>query len=411
MTRVFIAVRHSLHPHYFYGNLWSSNFYPALKGLNCEIIESQVDLLAASRFMQISHNFTIEEDETRSGITQQIIDEVKKAHQKSKIDLFLSYFYNSHFNPSGFDQIHQLGIPTVNFYCNSIHQFDLVREIAAKVNYSWHTERNARDKYLQAGANPIWIQMAGNPTLYYPVSFIQRKSATCFVGQRYADRDRHIAYLLKQQIPVDVYGSGWGNPNDFSDSNHSKNNHSHTASTYLGRSISQPGSFASYRNLIQGNLSRLGILRGTYRTLQQLQHRVASRKLRPLVSQAARGYADNIPETFASYEVILNFSNVWSDSYPGSPLVPHVRLRDFEAPLCRTCYLTGYSDEIGEFYELGQEIDTYQSPEELTDKVHFYLSHPQEADHLRAAGYQRAIRDHTWVNRFQELFTKIGLKS
>ena len=409
--KIFTAVRHSLNPDYFYGSLWCRNFYPALRQLNCEIIESQVDLVPASCFMQVGNNFTPREQEVRSQITQGIIDEVRQAHRQSPIHLFLSYFYNSHFDPAGFSEIHQMGILTVNFYCNSIHQFELVSQIAPKVNYAWHAEKLAKESYLKVGANPVWVQMGANPDVYHPIENISRQSKACFVGQRYADRDRHIAYLLKQQIPVDVYGSGWGSPNNFSDSNHSKNNHSHTASTYLGRSISQPGSFASYSNLIQGNLSRLGILRGTYRTLQQLQNRLASRKLRPLVSQAARGYADNIPETFASYEVILNFSNVWSDSYPGSPLVPHVRLRDFEAPLCRTCYLTGYSDEIGEFYELGQEIDTYQSPEELTDKVHFYLSHPQEADHLRAAGYQRAIRDHTWVNRFQELFTKIGLKS
>jgi len=88
-----------------------------------------------------------------------------------------------------------------------------------------------------------------------------------------------------------------------------------------------------------------------------------------------------------------------------------VRLRDFEAPLCRSCYLTGYTEEIAEFYELGKEIDTYQSPEELVDKVKFYLNHPKEAENLREAAYQRAKRDHTWVNRFEELFEKIGLNS
>ena len=116
-----------------------------------------------------------------------------------------------------------------------------------------------------------------------------------------------------------------------------------------------------------------------------------------------------ISQTFGRYEVVLNFSNVWADGRPGSKLIPHVRLRDFEAPMCRTCYLTGHTEEITGFYEIGKEIDTYRNSEELIEKTKFYLSYPNEAEKLRAAGYERARRDHTWTKRFQQLFHKIGL--
>jgi len=405
--KIFTAVRHSLNPDYFYGNLWCRNFYPALRQLNCEIIESQVDLLPASRFMQIGNNFTYEEQEVRSQITQGIIDEVRQAHRQSPIHLFLIYFYNSHFDPAGFSEIHQMGILTVNFYCNIIDQFELVSQIAAKVNYAWHAEKLAKESYLKVGANPVWVQMGANPDVYHPIENISRQPKACFVGQRYADRDRYLGYLIEKQISLHIYGQGWGKS---AEDQQLKGHKIDEEKTYLGRSISQPGSLSGYVQVIQDNFDRLGILGGLTRTFKQLKYRIESRKYKSLLSKAAQGYAQNIPETFAAHEVVLNFSNVWADGRPGSSLIPHVRLRDFEAPLCRSCYLTGYSDEIGEFYELGQEIDTYQSPEDLADKVRFYLSHPQEADHLRAAGYQRAFRDHTWVNRFQELFTKIGLK-
>ena len=104
---------------------------------------------------------------------------------------------------------------------------------------------------------------------------------------------------------------------------------------------------------------------------------------------------------------MLNFSNVWADGRPGSKLIPHVRLRDFEAPMCRTCYLTGYSEEILEFYEPGAEIDVYRSTEELIEKTNYYLAHPSHAEKLRAAGYERARRDHTWARRFEQLFQKM----
>ena len=79
--------------------------------------------------------------------------------------------------------------------------------------------------------------------------------------------------------------------------------------------------------------------------------------------------------------------------------------------MSRTCYLTGHTDEIAAFYQVGREIDTYSTPEELTDKVHYYLAHPAAAEALREAGYRRALRDHTWRRRFEELFTKIGLSA
>jgi spore maturation protein CgeB len=102
---------------------------------------------------------------------------------------------------------------------------------------------------------------------------------------------------------------------------------------------------------------------------------------------------------------------VWADGRPGSQLIPHVRLRDFEAPMCRTCYLTGYSDEILEFYEPGREIDVYRNTEELTEKTQYYLSHPAQAEKLRAAGFARARRDHTWQRRFEQLFREMKLKA
>src|ERR1043165_4835250 len=118
--RIFSAVRHSLDPRFYYGGLWSGNFYPALRQLGHEIVESDVDLLPVSRFMQIGAAFTVQELELRAQVTERIIDELKRAHRERPVDLFLSYFYNAHFDPAGFQEIARLGIPTVNFYCNSI---------------------------------------------------------------------------------------------------------------------------------------------------------------------------------------------------------------------------------------------------------------------------------------------------
>jgi spore maturation protein CgeB len=406
--RIFSAIRHSVNPKQYYSGLWTANFYPALRELGHEIVESQTDLFPTSRFMDVAGDFTPAELELRADTTERILDEVRQAHAHRPLDVFLSYFYNSHFDAVGFDELRRMGIPSVNFYCNSMYQFELVRAVAAKADFAWHAERDARQLYLDAGANPVWVQMAADPNLYRPIPNIRRLQKACFVGQRYCDRDRLIASLVRAGVPVEVYGAGWKNG---AESNPSADSEMKLELDFLGRRKSSPGSWQSYFSVLRQNIARAGFCGGVLRSARQLKYRRDSRVLSPLIASVARGHAGDISSVLAAHEVCLNFSNVWSDGRPGSQLIPHVRLRDFEAPMSRTCYLTGHSDEITEFYDVGREIDTYSLPDELVDKTRFYLRHQTAAERLREAGYRRALRDHTWRSRFEKLFRKIGLSA
>jgi hypothetical protein len=403
--RIFCAVRHSNDPQLFYGGLWSSNFYPALRELGCDIIESQTDLLAASRFMAIPDGFTLEELACRAQTTERILDEVREARRRGPVHLFLSYFYNAHFDPAGFDEIRRLGIPSINFYCNSIHQFEQVAAIAARADFSWHPERDARASYLSVGANPIWVQMGASPDVCHPVDGVERQPKVCFVGQRYADRDRWLVSLLEANILVDIYGIGWGADDE-----------AHAACVgenpvYLGRRQIKPGTVAAYLQLVATDVKRHGAFDAIRHLAMQAAYRHKTRRLAQILRSRAKGRAGNLANVFCAYEVCLNLNNVWSEGHSWSPLISHIRLRDFEAPMCRTCYLTGHNDEITQFYAVGSEVDTYRDKSELVDKVRFYLANPGAAERLRGAGYRRALRDHTWVRRFEELFAKTRLNT
>jgi spore maturation protein CgeB len=406
-VRIFCAVRHSVDPHRFYGDLWSQNFYAALREMGHEIIESQTDLFPTSLFMDVACDFTREELEARARTTEHILDEVRVAHGRSPLDLFLSYFYNAHCDPAIFDELRRLGILSVNFYCNSIHQFELVEAVAAKCDFAWHAEREAHQRYLNAGANPVWVQMGANPEIYRPIPGVQRLPKACFVGQRYADRDRWMVALIRSGVPIEIYGRGWGPGANVSQQLSPDDRQ--TKGAYLGRKRASPGSWRSYLDTALENVLRAGIVSGIRRSFRQVSYRKNTLDLLPLLAGSVRGPAKDVATVFAKHDVCLNFSNVWSDGRPGSLLVPHIRLRDFEAPMCRTCYLTSHSDEITEFYDVGCEVDTYCSPDELVDKTRFYLCHHEAAERLRAAGYRRALRDHTWRSRFEVLFRKIGL--
>ena len=68
-----------------------------------------------------------------------------------------------------------------------------------------------------------------------------------------------------------------------------------------------------------------------------------------------------------------------------------------------------YMEELEEFYEIGKEIVCYTSPEDLADKINYYLTHDTEREAIRQAGHRRAVAEHSWHKRFENVFREIGL--
>ena len=84
-----------------------------------------------------------------------------------------------------------------------------------------------------------------------------------------------------------------------------------------------------------------------------------------------------------------------------------VRLREFEATMAGAFYLTGWIEELADLYEIGKEIVCYRSRAELTDLARWYLAHDDAREAVRRAGHARALRDHTWQRRFEDLFAEM----
>src|ERR1035438_8219144 len=110
----------------------------------------------------------IEARRTRSRSKRQIfsermVDRFKTEHARRPFDLFLGYVMEGMVEPSAIDEIRRLGVPCCNFSCNNIHQFSLVAELSCHFDYNLHSERAARQKFLDIGATPLWWPMAANP--------------------------------------------------------------------------------------------------------------------------------------------------------------------------------------------------------------------------------------------------------
>jgi spore maturation protein CgeB len=113
---------------------------------------------------------------------------------------------------------------------------------------------------------------------------------------------------------------------------------------------------------------------------------------------------------FSQSRLSLGFATA-GDSHLAHKRLTHLRLRDFEAPMSGALYLTEDQPELAEYFESGKELLTYTDPDDLLDKARYYLAHPEHSERIRHAGLLRARADHTWQQRFSELFRALGLRA
>jgi spore maturation protein CgeB len=65
--------------------------------------------------------------------------------------------------------------------------------------------------------------------------------------------------------------------------------------------------------------------------------------------------------------------------------------------------LTDVRDDLVNFYTPDYEIVTYTSPEDLVEKMEYYLIHEEERKQIALRGLYRTMRDHTYANRLSSM--------
>lgn len=365
--RIFYAADTSPNPE-FSSNLWRKNLYESLASLGHELVEFRGDL--RQTFLHLDeakpeHHAFIETN--RPQLSSEILRQVRAAHEHKPINLFFSYFYDACIEPAAIDEIRKLGITTVNWFCNASYQFHLVRKISPHYDWCLVPEKFRLADYIAAGANPLYCQEAANPEAYRNL-VIQRDLNVTFVGQAYGERPAYIKYLLAEGIDVRVWGTRW---------------------EYF---CAPPPSSNILRRL--GGRAKRGLFR-------HKESRLPSKIHGGVLSD------QGIVDVFNRSKINLGFSSCGETHRPSteqSERIVQIRLRDFEVPMCGGFYLVEYMEELQEFYEIGKEIECYQSKEEMMEKIRFYLKHDAAREAIRVAGHARALKDHTWQKRFQDAF-------
>jgi spore maturation protein CgeB len=314
---------------------------------------------------------------------ERLLTAVRKA---GRVDLFFGYFYSSVVYPLTLKQIRATGVPTVNFSCNNVHQFELVRDIAPQFDVCWVPEQAAQADFRSVGAKPVRIQLAANPRVYRPLPEPRHYDVT-FVGQRYADRAELLQHLHRNGVQVRAWGAGWQTRRRLD-----------LAQIKAGLALVEDERLDGVRRLLRQRLARTR------------SNESSGDALSPMEFGGPRLLQRDLVKTFSQSRVSLGFATA-GESHKTEKRLTHLRLREFEAPMSGALYLTEAQPELAEYFEPDTEVLTYADRHELLDKARYYLAHQEQAERVRHAALLRARREHTWQHRFGQLFAALGLQS
>ncbi|GAA5163858.1 CgeB family protein [Viridibacterium curvum] len=88
--------------------------------------------------------------------------------------------------------------------------------------------------------------------------------------------------------------------------------------------------------------------------------------------------------------------------------VEQIKARHFEINACRAFQLSYYVDGLERCYALGEEMAVYLDPDDLIEKVRYYLDDEALREDMATRAWQRTLREHTYAQRFAKVFLAMG---
>ena len=85
-----------------------------------------------------------------------------------------------------------------------------------------------------------------------------------------------------------------------------------------------------------------------------------------------------------------------------------VTMRVFDVLACGGFLLAEHNTDLEELFDIGSELETWRTPEELASKIQYYLANPEECDSIALRGRERVCRDHTIQHRVRHMLAGLS---
>ena len=95
-----------------------------------------------------------------------------------------------------------------------------------------------------------------------------------------------------------------------------------------------------------------------------------------------------------------------SEVVPGASSGDQITSRTFQIPASGGFLLHERTTELAAYFEEGREVACFGSPDELVDKVVYYLDNETERRRIAEAGHRRCLRENRWSQRARVIVDK-----
>ncbi len=360
-------------------NIWLRNLYDPLVELGHE-----VELLNIDEFA-LGHDLRPLSPEAKDLLSNELPGYFMRKHKENKFNLFLSYLHNDQIFPEVFKEIKRQ-VFTVN-YTTNYHQFSMYEDVARITDLNIYASKVAKDGFDRIGAKSYWMPFAANQDFYKPING-PKANEILFIGSVYGIRPYLLWRALQNDINLHIYGPGWW-----------RNTRSASLSTGFVKYLKTLGTRA--KNIDE--------------TLVRLNGEVREK----IIDKLNQDYPGNIhsvltdseyAQKLASASIIVNIiESRFNHDFLNPNVLLGCNLRTFETTMSGAFLCIQFCEELNYFFEDGKEVVSFRNEYELVDKLKYYLIHETERNKIAMAGYNRAIKDHTWKNRFISFFVKLKI--
>lgn len=106
-------------------------------------------------------------------------------------------------------------------------------------------------------------------------------------------------------------------------------------------------------------------------------------------------------KAYMNAKIGLNFFSKWANDSQNSRL--------FEIPGSKTFLLSEYSEDAAQCFKEGEEAEFFRSPDELVDKVSYYLKNDSKREKIALNGFEKAKNNFTNRHRVTKMLELIGM--
>lgn len=102
-----------------------------------------------------------------------------------------------------------------------------------------------------------------------------------------------------------------------------------------------------------------------------------------------------MPLVFHNSTINLNFTS--------KPIRSGIPLRIWDIAGCGGFIITNFQAELPEYFTPGEDIEVYESADDLMDKCGYYLENPKRAKEIAQNGLENILAHHTYTHRIEEM--------